>query len=125
MLGRPATRPPTSSSARGSYCRGDGALQAARRCALRRPSRRHRRGGCGSPTPTTGCGCFDRAAAPAGHHHERHGARVGDHRFLARSGLRVAERPVTIRYTDYSRAKGQSLLNGVNILFDISLNRNG
>ena len=42
--------------------------------------------------------------------------------FLARSGLRVAEAPVSIRYTDYSRAKGQSLLNGVNILFDLSLN---
>ncbi|MGW5352775.1 glycosyltransferase family 2 protein [Streptomyces sp. NPDC004031] len=43
--------------------------------------------------------------------------------FLARSGLRVVEAPVDIRYTDYSRAKGQSLLNGVNILFDLSLNR--
>jgi glycosyltransferase involved in cell wall biosynthesis len=42
--------------------------------------------------------------------------------FLARSGLRVTEAPVSIRYTDYSRAKGQSLLNGVNILFDLSLN---
>jgi glycosyltransferase involved in cell wall biosynthesis len=40
--------------------------------------------------------------------------------FLARSGLRVAEAPVTIRYTDYSRTKGQSLMNGVNILFDLS-----
>jgi hypothetical protein len=42
--------------------------------------------------------------------------------FLARSGLRVTEAPVSIRYTDYSRAKGQSLMNGVNILFDLSLN---
>jgi polyprenyl-phospho-N-acetylgalactosaminyl synthase len=42
--------------------------------------------------------------------------------FLARSDLRVTEAPVSIRYTDYSRAKGQSLLNGVNILFDLSLN---
>ncbi|MFT4126236.1 MAG: glycosyltransferase family 2 protein [Gordonia sp. (in: high G+C Gram-positive bacteria)] len=31
---------------------------------------------------------------------------------------RVAEHPVTILYTDYSRAKGQSLINGVNILAD-------
>ncbi len=45
--------------------------------------------------------------------------------FLARSGLRVTEAPVSIRYTDYSRAKGQSLINGVNILFDLSLNRKG
>ncbi len=31
---------------------------------------------------------------------------------------RVSEQPVTILYTEYSMAKGQSLLNGVNILFD-------
>jgi glycosyltransferase involved in cell wall biosynthesis len=43
--------------------------------------------------------------------------------YLARSQLRVAEAPVSIRYTDYSRAKGQSLMNGVNILFDLSLNQ--
>ncbi|MEU9133754.1 glycosyltransferase family 2 protein [Kitasatospora sp. NPDC048540] len=41
--------------------------------------------------------------------------------FLASSGLRVAEVPVDILYTEYSRSKGQSLINGVNILFDISL----
>jgi glycosyltransferase involved in cell wall biosynthesis len=40
---------------------------------------------------------------------------------LARSSWRVVEIPVTILYTDYSRAKGQSLINGVNILFDISV----
>ncbi len=40
---------------------------------------------------------------------------------LARSHWRVVEVPVTIVYTDYSRAKGQSLINGVNILFDISV----
>lgn len=40
---------------------------------------------------------------------------------LARSSWRVREVPVTIRYTDYSRAKGQSLFNGVNILFDLSM----
>jgi glycosyltransferase involved in cell wall biosynthesis len=43
--------------------------------------------------------------------------------FLARSGLKVVEAPVAVRYTEYSRAKGQSLINGVNILFDLSLNR--
>jgi polyprenyl-phospho-N-acetylgalactosaminyl synthase len=31
---------------------------------------------------------------------------------------RVAEEPVDILYTEYSKAKGQPLLNGVNILFD-------
>ncbi len=34
---------------------------------------------------------------------------------------RVAEEPVTIMYTEYSMAKGQSLINGVNILFDTAL----
>ncbi|EFV11686.1 glycosyltransferase family 2 protein [Segniliparus rugosus] len=34
---------------------------------------------------------------------------------------RVAEEPVVILYTDYSKAKGQSLLNGVNILIDNAL----
>ncbi|MGH3712369.1 MAG: glycosyltransferase family 2 protein [Micromonosporaceae bacterium] len=40
---------------------------------------------------------------------------------LARGDWRVVEVPVTILYTDYSRAKGQSLVNGVNILFDLSM----
>lgn len=33
-------------------------------------------------------------------------------------GWRVAEEPVDILYTEYSMAKGQSLINGVNILAD-------
>jgi glycosyltransferase involved in cell wall biosynthesis len=41
--------------------------------------------------------------------------------YLARSDLAVTEVPVTVLYTDYSKAKGQSLINGVNILFDLSL----
>ncbi len=40
---------------------------------------------------------------------------------LAGGSWRVREVPVTIRYTEYSRAKGQSLFNGVNILFDLTL----
>lgn len=44
---------------------------------------------------------------------------------LARSGARVREVPVTIDYTDYSKAKGQSLVNGVNILFDLSMRHRG
>jgi glycosyltransferase involved in cell wall biosynthesis len=43
--------------------------------------------------------------------------------WLARSSWRVVEAPVTVIYTDYSRAKGQSLINGVNILFDVSFSR--
>lgn len=33
--------------------------------------------------------------------------------------LRYSETPVTITYTDYSTRKGQSILNGINILWDI------
>lgn len=40
---------------------------------------------------------------------------------LARANLTWAEHPVHIRYTDYSRQKGQSLLNSVNILTDLIL----
>lgn len=39
---------------------------------------------------------------------------------LAAAGLRVVEEPVHIRYTDYSRSKGQSVLNAVNILTDLA-----
>ncbi len=38
---------------------------------------------------------------------------------LARTGLAWREVPVHIRYTDYSRSKGQSLLNSVNILVEL------
>lgn len=40
-------------------------------------------------------------------------AQIGNHR------LRYAEEPVHIIYTDYSRAKGQSLWNSVNILSEL------
>lgn len=38
---------------------------------------------------------------------------------IARSGLPWREIPVHIRYTDYSRSKGQSLWNSVNILVEL------
>lgn len=38
---------------------------------------------------------------------------------LGRTGLPWREYPVELLYTDYSRAKGQSLLNSVNILVDL------
>lgn len=38
---------------------------------------------------------------------------------LAATGLPSAEESVTIDYTDYSRSKGQSLLNGVNIVTEM------
>lgn len=34
------------------------------------------------------------------------------------NGWRVGEEPVEVLYTEYSKAKGQPLLNGVNIIFD-------
>lgn len=37
---------------------------------------------------------------------------------IADKGWRVAEEPVDILYTEYSMSKGQSLINGVNILAD-------
>ena len=45
--------------------------------------------------------------------------------FLSRADVRVREVPVTIKYTAYSMSKGQSLLNGVNIVFDLALRRRG
>jgi glycosyltransferase involved in cell wall biosynthesis len=38
---------------------------------------------------------------------------------VAQRDLRIAEAPVHVVYTEYSRAKGQSLWNSVNILFDL------
>ncbi len=38
---------------------------------------------------------------------------------VAREKFRYTELAVHIVYTDYSRSKGQSLLNSVNILFDM------
>lgn len=38
---------------------------------------------------------------------------------LGKTGMPYAEHPVEVIYTDYSKAKGQSLLNSVNILVDL------
>ena len=38
---------------------------------------------------------------------------------IGRHGFTVAEHPVHILYTDYSRSKGQSVLNSVNIVIDM------
>jgi glycosyltransferase involved in cell wall biosynthesis len=42
---------------------------------------------------------------------------------VSRHGLRYVEVPMTVRYTDYSRAKGQSSVNALNIVFDLLLAR--
>ena len=45
-----------------------------------------------------------------------HATEILDH--VASSGARWVEVPVHIRYTDYSKAKGQPMINSVNIIFD-------
>jgi glycosyltransferase involved in cell wall biosynthesis len=45
-----------------------------------------------------------------------HATEILDH--VAKSGARWVELPVHIRYTDYSKAKGQPMINSVNIIFD-------
>jgi polyprenyl-phospho-N-acetylgalactosaminyl synthase len=42
---------------------------------------------------------------------------------LRKSGLRYAEHPVTIEYTEYSRRKGQRSINSVNIAMDLWLHQ--
>lgn len=44
---------------------------------------------------------------------------------IAQSGLKVREGPVTIRYTDYSLAKGQRSMGAVNVLLDLLMARLG
>src|SRR5687767_142685 len=42
---------------------------------------------------------------------------------IKRNKLRYTERPTHIRYTDYSKAKGQRPMNAFNILIDLILNK--
>jgi polyprenyl-phospho-N-acetylgalactosaminyl synthase len=42
---------------------------------------------------------------------------------VAARKLTYVEAPVTIAYTEYSKARGQSNINGLNIAFDIALER--
>jgi hypothetical protein len=42
---------------------------------------------------------------------------------IGKSGARVVEVPVTIRYTDYSKQKGQSPLQAIRIMFDHAFRR--
>jgi glycosyltransferase involved in cell wall biosynthesis len=50
-----------------------------------------------------------------------HASELLDH--VATRGLGYREVPVTISYTDYSRAKGQPGLNALNVLFDLFVHR--
>lgn len=42
---------------------------------------------------------------------------------IRRRKLRVVERPTAIKYTEYSKAKGQSMWNGIKIVMDMLLRR--
>jgi glycosyltransferase involved in cell wall biosynthesis len=42
---------------------------------------------------------------------------------IGRNRLAYAEIPITVRYSDYSRKKGQSMLNSINILYDLHWSR--
>lgn len=42
---------------------------------------------------------------------------------IKRNKYKYKEMPVTIEYTDYSRARGQSMINSINIVFDILLKK--
>lgn len=42
---------------------------------------------------------------------------------IAEGGYKYAEVPVTVSYSSYSRAKGQPMLNSVNIAFDVLINK--
>lgn len=42
---------------------------------------------------------------------------------IGRARMRWREIPTTVRYTDYSRAKGQSSLGAINILYDLLMKR--
>ena len=44
-------------------------------------------------------------------------------RRVKESGYRYAELPVTVTYSDYSKSKGQPMLNAVNIAFDLLLQK--
>ena len=44
-------------------------------------------------------------------------------RYLTRPEYRIIEHPVHILYTDYSRSKGQPLLNSINILAEVASHR--
>ncbi|WP_158850685.1 glycosyltransferase family 2 protein [Saccharothrix deserti] len=48
-----------------------------------------------------------------------HASQIVD--MISQRGWRVTEEQVEILYTEYSMSKGQSLINGVNILFDTAL----
>lgn len=42
---------------------------------------------------------------------------------VADGNYRYAEVPISVQYTDYSKAKGQPMLNSINIVFDLFIHR--
>jgi polyprenyl-phospho-N-acetylgalactosaminyl synthase len=67
---------------------------------------------------------FRRAVAERMRFHHVDMAHASDvYDIIRKYDFRFEERPVTIRYTDYSVSKGQPLLNAVNVLIDFLFNR--
>lgn len=67
---------------------------------------------------------LSRAAAARIHLHERGFAHATEILGQIRAaGLRYVERPTTVRYSDYSQAKGQPLMNSLSIVVDLMLRR--
>ena len=102
---------------------GEGALQIPRfRRAVLRVARWHvaRTSGLALTDAHNGLRAFGRQAAKElrfKHPGMGHASEVTD--IAGRRGWSVVEEPVTIRYTEYSLSKGQSLLNAINISFDL------
>ena len=42
---------------------------------------------------------------------------------VAEGSYKYAEVPVSVSYSDYSKAKGQPMLNSINIAFDLLINK--
>jgi len=71
-----------------------------------------------------GLRALDRRAAEAMRFTQRgmaHATEVAQ--IIGRNKLTYREIPITVRYSDYSRKKGQSVLNSINILYDLHWSR--
>lgn len=107
------------------FLHGDPDMSGLRRMMLKLGARLTHRGGSYRLTDAhNGLRIFTRAVAgdiELNHAGMAYASELED--VLTRSRYRVTEYPVEIVYTDYSLAKGQPLLNSVNILTDILAHR--
>ncbi len=107
------------------FLHGDPDMSRLRRVMLKLAARLTRRGGAFPLTDAhNGLRVFTRAVAgdiELNHAGMAYASELED--VLTRARYKVTEFPVQIVYTDYSLAKGQPLLNSVNILTDILAHR--